>query len=674
MSVKPKLILFFIKLKEKNQFESFIFLGNKYLINESLESISIDIEEDLFGKRKEKKIVELILVPISRSLENIIYKFNIYYGINKGYLFLSDEKQKMLFELNFKEEKSVIIENIELKNTDYFDIDSRRRMLLINCPYLIKIKDSYNYLYEYISTELRKKNENSFNVCVFDIDKAYCAAKIIKKETNISYIVQLKKYKEALEKFYKEISELISKENEIDNIKNIIQKNYVCILDINFSKNTIELKDDFKTNDDYFLMYLYFLWFIFYVCYFQNKNYKISSLIMFKYLKKFYNIYLEDKDLLPYQKVLLFCSNTIYFVSIQDPNKYESKKLRYIKSKNIKEKSVYGLSFKFIKEFIQKLNSKSLLFYPLLLLNNGIYCYNNESVYGFDVQNSDNIKSHLYDLIPEIFFEIEDEVLDITYSEYGFNYKGYGIIFLNKSVVLKNFKNNPELFEYTNKFEEKEFKNYSVKVSKTLIHEGFGHNKYIYNSSKNIDSPLKFFNSENEIVTVVSPFSINYDNKFILKGSKPNKGESGRFLEYFFGHFENKLIISLIYELDDISKLYDSVDYFVKDNLFEIKKYIILKYKLKNKGIIYKDNDDNMNLEEENKKMEMIFNEKFTNELDNINAELFENSKSKDDLSKVYFLKYEIKGYDYYMNKVKEETDLAKKADYLWELLNYLKS
>ena len=49
----------------------------------------------------------------------------------------------------------------------------------------------------------------------------------------------------------------------------------------------------------------------------QNKNYKISSLIMFKYLKKFYNIYLEDKDLLPYQKVLLFCSNTIYFVSIQ---------------------------------------------------------------------------------------------------------------------------------------------------------------------------------------------------------------------------------------------------------------------------------------------------------------------------------------------------------------------
>ena len=53
-----------------------------------------------------------------------------------------------------------------------------------------------------------------------------------------------------------------------------------------------------------------------------------------------------------------------------------------------------------------------------------MFLYNNESVYGFDVQNCDNIKSHLYDLIPEIFFEIEDEVLDIT------NSKGYGIILL----------------------------------------------------------------------------------------------------------------------------------------------------------------------------------------------------------------------------------------------------
>ena len=49
---------------------------------------------------------------------------------------------------------------------------------------------------------------------------------------------------------------------------------------------------------------------------------------MFQYINKFYNIYLGDKDLLTYQKVLLFCSDSIYFV-------------RYVKSKNIKEISLW---------------------------------------------------------------------------------------------------------------------------------------------------------------------------------------------------------------------------------------------------------------------------------------------------------------------------------------------
>ena len=57
MSVNPKLIIFFIKLKENNIFESFIFLGKKYKIDESLGSININKKEDLFGKRKEKKLL-----------------------------------------------------------------------------------------------------------------------------------------------------------------------------------------------------------------------------------------------------------------------------------------------------------------------------------------------------------------------------------------------------------------------------------------------------------------------------------------------------------------------------------------------------------------------------------------------------------------------------------------
>mgnify|MGYP003571366459 CR=1 FL=1 len=143
----------------------------------------------------------------------------------------------------------------------------------------------------------------------------------------------------------------------------IIKRNFICNLDINFSKDKSNLMDDIKSDNEYYLMYLYFLWYI--LCYCKNDNYEIPIKTMVEYLNKFYYTYLEDKDLFSYQKVLLFYSNSVYFVRIQNTKIYESKELRLIKYKNCKEKSVYGLSLKFIKEFIHKLKSNSALFYPL---------------------------------------------------------------------------------------------------------------------------------------------------------------------------------------------------------------------------------------------------------------------------------------------------------------------
>lgn len=111
------------------------------------------------------------------------------------------------------------------------------------------------------------------------------------------------------------------------------------------------------------------------------------------------------------------------------------------------------------------MKSNSALFYPLLLLNNGEYYYQNKSIYGFDTQNYDNIKYHLNDLIPEAFFEIKDGFSEISsYSyDYGFNYEGLGIVFLNKDSLLRNYNKSPELFEYNNLYDEKKVKSYAVK-------------------------------------------------------------------------------------------------------------------------------------------------------------------------------------------------------------------
>ena len=83
-------------------------------------------------------------------------------------------------------------------------------------------------------------------------------------------------------------------------------------------------------------------------------------------------------------------------------------------------------------------------------------------------------------------------------------------------------------------------------------------------------------------------------------------GESGKFFEYFFGKYcGNRLIIDLIFKIDYIGNLLDNVEYFVKEDLHELQKYIIYKYKITNyKDIKYDDN--NLSFEDEIKKMEEI--------------------------------------------------------------------
>ena len=116
---------------------------------------------------------------------------------------------------------------------------------------------------------------------------------------------------------------------------------------------------------------------------------------------------------------MLIYSNILFLLTFPNIKKYEDCKLKYIKKKDIKSKSVFGISFHFFLLLIEKLNSKSYLFYPLLLLDCGLYqTKEREPIYGFNLETCSHLKSHLKELIPDVFF-IYDERFTSLNTEGG---------------------------------------------------------------------------------------------------------------------------------------------------------------------------------------------------------------------------------------------------------------
>ena len=71
---------------------------------------------------------------------------------------------------------------------------------------------------------------------------------------------------------------------------------------------------------------------------------------------------------------------------------------------------------------------------------------------------------------------------------------------------------------------------------------------------------------------------------------KNQKGESGKFLEYFFGSSKFGRISDIMSDCDNLYKLLNRVDLWTSNNLDTLREYIVLKikYKMKKRIIIMK--------------------------------------------------------------------------------------
>jgi len=696
-----QLILNFIG--KNNIFAEFKVFGNIYNFDEN----KIEIPNALFGPKREKKLVEFKLIPKDNKIEKeLVFYLYIYFGLNKVYCFV-EEINGLLFDIIFLDNKinAINYRGLELKEFNTLENDTRTRFVFINSPSSFKVKDIPLKLERYIPLKLI--TNKSFQIAFFDFYEDAYSIKAINQEEIVNELLIvniLKKNKSILFEFLHNIEKLITKKEENEEeYKQLCQKVPLEKNIINFSQDKELLKKEFDNEELYYLIYIYMLWLVYYTIFFpdDNKNNKsnesdnnndnketenkddsedenesISDEFIFNYtifevfenITQFYEKYKKDNSLLIYQKVLLLCSNIIYFIRINNIDEYNNSKLDYIKAEGLNENSVFGLSFQFLRDFVTNLNSKSEIFYPLLLLDSGLYYNNKNTTYGFDFQSCENIKNHLTDLIPEVFFVFEKKYL--LQEEKGFTYKGYKIIFLNKLVILNNYHGKP-LEKDKN---EREAKHYATRTSKFFMHETFGHTKFIYKLNEGPSSPRHFFNQNKEFITMITKYNEEKEkdkNVYFRINQDHIGGESGNFLDYFFGTHEDELVLNLIYLIKNIGKLIDNVKYFTDSNLKILKKYIIYKYELDKRGIQFIE-DENSSLENDLKKMKEIMKSKGIDlKKKKKTHESKISIKRKDELDNLFINTNEnkIKNYSYYVKKIQESKSNYEFSKYMKKLL-----
>ena len=616
-----------------NIYTSFIFMDKNYQIEN--DSIKIKIKNELFNR--EPLISEIKLYNKEENISNS-FLFNLYKGENIGHLILNYffKESGNTYELIFKKEEKLIIKfgETEINNFDTFGNKLRKRCLLINyVNSQIKINDTNIIFYIYLQA-FENDYCHNFQLSFYSVTKKLISVKKIeenKKEINLSFNTNL------LKNFLDDLNNFIDKEDEkiILDETSVIQK-YKKLKDeelirLNLSKE--ELLKLFNKNEYFNIYYLKRLGNIIYIKKKKNLLY-IKGLI--SYLEDIKTIISNDNSLKIYQKVFIlefYCS----MLEKYDFQLMKTMKIKYYIMDNVEKYSVFYYILNFFNEFINQLNESSYLFFPLLELNSGVGFYHQDKVYCFNMININILKKHLKEIIPEVIISFSLNVNQIALTQ---KYNGM-ISFNTQKIGIK--EENLDFF-MKKSIDIHQTKNYAIKLIRYFFHE-IAHKKFTFeNQDKEFNSPVKFINKNNEIITLKYINSKEKGSNLckILTSSKNNIGDSGHFLEYYFGFLLNENIMDLFVKCPDLSKLIDNPQLFTSNDLTILKKYIKYKYITEKNNIIY-NFDENLSILDEVTKLEELiiknninpnynnYEEKYLNKKRNkeVNENEFEEVKRK---------------------------------------------
>ena len=188
-------------------------------------------------------------------------------------------------------------------------------------------------------------------------------------------------------------------------------------------------------------------------------------------------------------------------------------------------------------------------------------------------------------------------------------------------MFIKNLRNYGNI-QYEKKYKEKRINDYyGFILSKIIIHELFSHKKSSFSKiGLHFDSTWSFKDKEEEIRCVSQYFtSDQYKNIDLIKINDDFlgyvDGETGFFIEFFFGKIFNKYTVELMDKLikqkEDLSVLLDANLWHKKIGI--LNEYVKLKYfivkKYKNIKTDFVKNKD-LNIYEQIREMQEIINKK----------------------------------------------------------------
>ena len=587
-----------------------IIIDNTIRIKTGKDIIDIKIEFNKYEKDLGRKVCFYTLKrEIDENEKNknndeddLYGSFEIYFGKNIGYCFIDDigETFELLF-LKKKENLQKFIENkISLKNKKHtkkiidinpnkIDTEDRANILLINCPLYtsIKIDEKQTIDLKQMDNEINvfSGKNDCFQICFHtDNIKDYSFRKIRKIE-EFNFDNAYNKYNLKVNQIYNNLL------NEMNNDNSNVEDAFFKLLDVDDLKLTLEKLIDKKLNYgrdilEEELNKEFYIDFIFKIVFFKYIDYIIDEKLPINYVKLLHDRLVEnkikicgDKSLKIYEKIFLIIELFSTKIILEDDYI-----INYLNLNNIEDFSPMYYAKKFFKDFVRDLDYKSDFYYPLLSIDaDRFYCKIKEDVdtklistFGFNMISLDKIKSHLNTMIPNVIILLERIKKNNIYTD-----DESCTNFLTGSIML-NISKFEKIKIDKNELNVNDSKHYGFLISKSLIHEIFGHKKSSFSQlDANNDSIMSFKDKCGNLKFLSDEEDYLFKNKDEIFFGDINqiKGESGYFLEYYMGKIEDKYTTFIIDEIKNKTRLGILLDTKLwHKELQTLIEYVKLKY------------------------------------------------------------------------------------------------